>query len=358
MLLLSALKVYDINAYYLKNESEELLSLKQSNTWILPSIYINNNWSSTNSTYDWCNYENGYFIIENVTISAGGYPDTGITIDDTQDRFIIRNCILENVFYGISLNNVSNGNLIDNELKGGNCFVDANFCQNITILGNYHDKGYRSFRFHECNFCRLINNSITSIYLGVYGQICNNITVIDNIFQKGTEIFPHPISFVGSSNITILSNLIDSCSIGIALYEVTNSQLKNNEIGNSLLAGSIKVCNNISIIENIIGRTSGNGLYLDASNYCKIFNNTLQDINKIGIYLHISNSCLIMDNLINSHLECIVEDNCYGNTIENNMCHIFTTSIPGYGSWFFIGIMCIIIISVLKKREYYRNDIP
>ncbi len=53
-------------------------------------IYIANNWTDTNSTYDWCIYKHGFYIIENLTIDARDYY-FGIKIQGSNNPFVIRN---------------------------------------------------------------------------------------------------------------------------------------------------------------------------------------------------------------------------------------------------------------------------
>ena len=54
--------------------------LRCSSSWNLSNIYINNNWSDTANDNDWCNFKNGFYIIENVTITGGAFEKNGIFI--------------------------------------------------------------------------------------------------------------------------------------------------------------------------------------------------------------------------------------------------------------------------------------
>ena len=88
--------------------TEEINDLKYSTYWTLPNIYITN-WTETNKIYDWCNYKNGHYIIENVTIT-GVSGKNGIYVRNTTESFIIRN---SQVSEGISLLRASNGKFIN-----------------------------------------------------------------------------------------------------------------------------------------------------------------------------------------------------------------------------------------------------
>lgn len=110
-------------------------------------IDINNNWSATQSTYPWCTGAgtiNNPYVIENVTID-GLQKSSCITIKNTNDYFIIRNCTFYNTttnwsgMYqaGIWLDNVDNGKIF-------NCYftefdytgIDISFCSNLNISYN------------------------------------------------------------------------------------------------------------------------------------------------------------------------------------------------------------------------------
>ena len=80
-----------------------------------------NNWTWTAGNYSWCYFDNGYYIIENVTIDANGSPTgSGILINNSKnDYFIIRNCTIFNadsyfLDSGIWLENTNNGTIENN----------------------------------------------------------------------------------------------------------------------------------------------------------------------------------------------------------------------------------------------------
>ena len=133
------------------NKEKNLPNLrpKAAGYWDLTGspIDINNNWSSTQSTYLWCTGAgtiNNPYVIENVTID-GLQKSSCITIKNTNDYFIIRNCTFYNTttdwsgIYqaGIWLDNVDNGKII-------NCYftefdylgIEINSCSNLNISYN------------------------------------------------------------------------------------------------------------------------------------------------------------------------------------------------------------------------------
>ena len=103
--------------------------LKQSDYWPdVTFIHIDGNWTKTNSTYDWCSgsgtWEDPY-VIQNVTVNAGGLGN-GILINNSKNvYFKIKNCTVYNSGSlagdaGIRLENTNNGTIINST-----CFNNA-----------------------------------------------------------------------------------------------------------------------------------------------------------------------------------------------------------------------------------------
>ena len=133
-----------------RNETN-LKSPKKSATYPESFIHIDgsiaDNWSDTESTYGWCS-GNGFwgnpYIIENVTINAGG-TGSGIFINNSKNvYFIVRNCNVTNagsvneIDAGIKLENTFNGTLTNNNCSdnGHAGIILRNDCDYNTISGN------------------------------------------------------------------------------------------------------------------------------------------------------------------------------------------------------------------------------
>jgi len=83
-------------------ESIEQKEVKTSSYWVLDPSIIDNNWSETASTYDWCSGSGSFsnpYVIENVTIN-GLNSSNCIEIKNSNENFIIRNCTLYNASMG------------------------------------------------------------------------------------------------------------------------------------------------------------------------------------------------------------------------------------------------------------------
>jgi len=183
------------------------------------SINIDGNWTDTNSTYSWCNGSgtlNAPFIIENVILNATR-ANSCISIANTNEYFIIRNCTLFNSTTtgntgGIVLNNVTNGNITDTEIYSCNYGMLINGTENCTINDVY---------IHA--------NTNDSVYL-----LNTNLTLLTDIDCYNND--GHGVYFEDSDNNTVSYSAIRNNDLyGVYLDE--NSSLNwvyENYVGYNL----------------------------------------------------------------------------------------------------------------------------
>lgn len=230
----------------------------------------NSQWASTAAGNDWCYFDSGYYIIENVTID-GLQSDSCITIMNSNTPFIIRNCTLYNAYWdgpepykppaGIYMEEVENGVLTNNNcsynsgygvwaLNCAHLVISHNIFSNNTGAGmrTYFDDSdeiYGNTAFcnegggievFECNYTNVFNNEIyehtgMGIYLsnGLYNTATNNTLYNDS-----------PGIYISDDNSTITLNNISDCGGGITLVGAYHNNVSKNVIKNSLYRG-IKV---------------------------------------------------------------------------------------------------------------------
>lgn len=356
--------------------------LKHSSYWTLPNIHITN-WTTTNMTYDWCNYENGYYIIENVSIT-GVDGKNGIRIENTTENFIIRNCQINE---GVQLWRVKSGQIINNTIYFGYSYglgvgnqiaIYMNYCSNTTIRNNFINDTY--------------SGSFNLIY-GFLMYLCNNITLVENYLFTFNNRYSRGVSLQGGDHIKVINNTIHNFDIGIDNHAVklskviynnvynsrngiivhgNNHIISNNTIKNSLLRGIYSFGSNHSIFNNklvenergievrrasyniicnnSIQDSSDYGIYFEESNYNNITNNNIQKSEKYGIYLESSNHSIITGNYITYKIGCIKEVNCYGNFISDNVCIKIPGLIFGYYPLLVLGILSMTIFLIIKFK--------
>ena len=117
----------------IENNVDEL-NPKPAKSWVLPYLYIKNNWSAAQSK-GWVTGEGSKvkpYIIENMTIDASNSPnDCGIFIENSNKYyFTIRNCTIFNQRTigdfsgaGIYLKNASLGTIENNNCTNNECGI-------------------------------------------------------------------------------------------------------------------------------------------------------------------------------------------------------------------------------------------
>jgi len=139
-------------------------NLKSSGYWNLEfKIHIDNNWSETESTYDWCSGSGTWsdpYVIENVAVN-GGNSGSPILIENSNVYFRIKNCTVYNSglgFFqqpyegGIKVVNVTKGTIINNIAFYNKVGILLYNSENNTLSGNTANNNTLSgIRLQESN---------------------------------------------------------------------------------------------------------------------------------------------------------------------------------------------------------------
>ncbi len=273
----------------LLSENSEIDGLKDSGFWIVASpIHIDNNWSLTASTYEWCSglgTPTSPYVIANVTIDA---QDSGscIHIENTNDNFKIQNCTLMNSELSpqaaILMEFVSNGKIINNNITNNNGRAIYVSVGNYMVIENNHiyNNGY-GISLSYSNDNMVINNYIQdSDYYGIYLWDSD-----DNIISENEVI--HNGYFAGGYH-------------GIYI----------SESGNPSYVDSI----NNTVIHNHVDGNRKSGIYINSCDNNTIFGNTIENNLDYGVNLYFSDDVNIVGNRIQSNAY-----GCINTTFSLNM---------------------------------------
>ncbi|MFW9948435.1 MAG: right-handed parallel beta-helix repeat-containing protein [Candidatus Odinarchaeota archaeon] len=357
-----------------QNESI-LINPKLSGYWELNFIHIDENWSSTAGTYQWCNGDgswNNPYTIENVTIDASSSPTgSGIFINNSKNEyFIIRNCTVHNAQSGtydagIKLENTNNGSLILNNCSNNenvgillqqNCsnntlseniannkgtasqirgiFLQIN-CHNNILSGNTANDNieYGIIVYDNSNNNKLTGNTASdNDHCGIlFNNGCNNNSISKNIANDNIHYGIHLSN--NCDNNTLMENTISNVlkatqDKGIYLnLECDNNTIYENTANDNLEYGIFLEtnCDNNKIVGNTANNNDFHGIYL--YNQChnntisgNIASNNIGTIQNIGIYLYQCDNNIILKNTAsnNSYYGIYLNNQCYNNTISRN----------------------------------------
>jgi len=243
-----------------RDSSEYLLSYK---------IHINNNWTETISTYDWCKGSGTIFdpfVIENVRIIdliEGAF----IMIENSKDYFIIRNCnlpdIIGNMFYGIFLNNISNGIIYNNTVILNYRAIFLTNCSHTSVIGNYLENNRYGIYSTDSQYIKFLSNIIIdSTYFGIFSRLGSFSNITENIIQNN-DIYPLDPAYdryIAIFGYVLTQNLINNNSIvnineiheGIYLTASSNNTIFNNSIINSEYGVNLDLTDYNNVISNKI----------------------------------------------------------------------------------------------------------
>ncbi|MFX0205900.1 MAG: nitrous oxide reductase family maturation protein NosD [Candidatus Hodarchaeota archaeon] len=174
------------------------------------------------------------YFIDAVNITEFGNNNL-IDIRNTNVHFRISNCLLTQGSYGISLSNVTNGQ-ISNNIVTNNSFKygirlyrsDNNTLTNNTVANN-SDIG---ISFEESDKNTLTNNTVTNNYgFGVYLHLSRKCTIANNNITN-TGYWGILLHFSGNNTLT--NNTISNNNrYGISLESSEGNTLTNNTISNN-----------------------------------------------------------------------------------------------------------------------------
>jgi len=279
---------HDITFNHRKIEKQDKTILKRSVTYPLSFIHINQddpnlNWSYTAANYDWCYYQDGFYIIENATVNATTSPTgSGILIENSQNTpFIVRNSRVTNAASGtydagIKLDNTNNGTITNNNCSNNGAWgiflyfcttntVSENFvstntrgivllgCYNVSLYGNVaHDNSIEGIYLSNSDETILMGNNVTLNDGGIRVSSCEGNTIVGNCAKFNGD---YGIHIYGGGLNSISGNTFNNNYHGISLQDYSQ---ENTISGNTINSNGVHGiyfwdrCDNNNISGNII----------------------------------------------------------------------------------------------------------
>lgn len=201
------------------------------------------------------------FSIEGLNIRNIGKSHTkefsGILIANSKN-FVVRNNILENVFFGILIERSSvgmiTGNKVssnatqqDNSGNGIHLFHSGEISVSNNLVSGTRDGIYLEFASNSVISDNICKNNLR---YGLHFMFSNNNKYLDNLFESNGA----GVAVMFSKNIRMYRNIFrkswGNASYGLLLKEINDAELKNNIFENNTVGISADGTNRINYIEN------------------------------------------------------------------------------------------------------------
>ena len=258
------------------------------------TIAISGNGSSTNP-----------YLIANLIITNCNSNKTGITVQNTNKYFVLRNIIISGCLTGVMFSHVSFGSIINSNVSNYglagillqnsiNNTLDGNTVTNDTLQSTYYSRfgiGLENF----CNYNSIINNNMNNSDMGIaifdysnHNYLMNNIvslsnyagyqiynnsndnTLVDN-FANNSYIYGFHLNIQNYFNI-LINNTATNDEYGFSVTNSNNTILKGN-IGYHNSYG-FEIFDDFNIIlRSNVGFNNGYDYQYDSSTNTTLINN-------------------------------------------------------------------------------------
>lgn len=263
---------------------------------------------------------------------GGVFPEAGIRLKD-KEGFILKNCKLQEFYYGIDLENSYNTILANNTVNNNNrSGIQIYNCFNNMLTGNTVNNSNEAILLSNCFNSTLTKNTADHGSRGIYLMFSSYNTLINNTANSNMR---EGIGLIHSYNNILSKNSADkNDDIGIELFISSNNTLMDNSAsGNGKGIGLAYSAHYNTLSGNVVNN-NGKGIYLAYSTYNQITNNTLFENRPYGADLEGSQyntfwNNNFSDNPINADEDNSATDNHWNLSDVGNYWSDFFEN-PGY----------------------------
>jgi parallel beta-helix repeat protein len=226
---------------------------------------ISNGWNGTGSSQ----YP---YRITNLDIDTTGIS-YAIYIGNTTACFEVSDCYLRNYSSSaILLQNVTDGQLINNSCSGSTLGITLEYSRNCSICSNNCSGNAEGVWLHYSNNCEMLNNSCSNGGVGIALWGANNSIIRNNICSNGSS----GISIFQSTNCTVNENLCSDNENGIEFYNCIKTTIVANRCHNNSWCGiDLYETSYSSVADNFCFNSTVEGIRVSTSTNDVLRNNTV-----------------------------------------------------------------------------------
>jgi len=219
-------------------------------------------------------------------------------------HFLIENCTLEAVYFGMLIEKSNHGNIRNNEVSSeGTEEVTAGngihlwHCNNVLVEGNYCHNLRDGIYFEFVTESKVINNlSEHNLRYGLHFMFSNNDVYNDNTFQEnGAGVAVMFSKFIHMENNIFRKNW-GTASYGLLLKEIYDAGIINNRFEGNTIAINIEGSTRINYTNNTL---KGNGWAVKVAGAC--YKNIFEHNSFTSNAFDVSYNSKMNDNLFNQN---------------------------------------------------------
>ena len=323
---------------------------------------------------------NPYIIENRIIICAYSFNETGISIQNTNKYFILKNITVSHCYTGFYFSHVIFGS-ISNSYAINDSYIDFylefssyNSLTNNKAMNSIFDPSIimdttRGFILYSSSYNNLASNTAVNLSdaflldFSSFNSLTNNTAInseyIGEIYPPMNYQQPGNITtnniFIGggfilsdSSDISLTSNTAINDGEGFVLTSSSKNTLENNIAINNT-GGIALYSSSYNILENNkITNSTYTGLSLFNSSSNILTSNTVIK-NNDGFYLTNSSTNILRNNIGSDNRQYdYVAVNSLGNSlIANRFNDVYSVSILAFNPKIFLGTLCIIVIVIV-----------
>ncbi len=303
------------------------------------------------------------YVIEGLEIVT---DYTCIRVLGTSVHFVIRNCLFRSLEptehqYGVRLNNVNNGSVVNCTISFKGYGVYSLSCSNLCIVNNtIHDNPNKGIRISQSSNCEIISNSVYNVTgYGLSLSSLQNCSLANNTVwnNSDTGLYISGSECIVANN-TAFNNLGNGISVGMSNNVMVTSNTAFNNLANGI---SIRESNNVIVTNNTAFANSDSGVCGFCAENCIFSNNTVHQNQQNGLDITQSVNSLVVNNTIYDNdiygLEigysrnCTVSDNVFQNgglvvagaELADWMLNVVDNSVNGKALGYFTNMSDVII---------------
>lgn len=300
-------------------------------------------------------------IFDDSDFSAQGWPGSGtqetpyviegleivtdytcIRVSGTSVHFVIRNCLFRSLEptehqYGIRLQNVNNGSVVNCTIALKGYGVYGLSCSDLRIVNNtIHDNPNAGIRMSQSSNCEIISNFVSNVTGdGLYLSSSQNCNLVNNTVWNNSD----DGLYIYDSECTVANNTaFDNLGDGIAISESTNVMVTNNTaFANSDSGVYGYYAENCTVSNNTLYQNQ-HGLEITRSVNCFAVNNTIYDNDRYGLDIRYSPTCTVGDNVFQNNGLVVG-----GAELADWMLNVIDNSVNGKALGYFTNVSDAVI---------------